>query len=110
MRRRINQTPDFVVNKNYPFYYADSNITDDRVNKEKKIPEKDYVIMFCKRHLSIRLPEKCRLGRTVPFNEVQVLFDSGPLKMGPIVCPETSERNCHNPLCNNPGERSAHKF
>jgi len=30
------------------------------------------------------------------------------LKMGPIGCPETSVRNYHYSLCNNPEERSSH--
>jgi hypothetical protein len=35
-------------------------------------------------------------------------LDSLPLKMGPIGCPETSVRNCHYSLQNNPEERSSH--
>jgi len=30
------------------------------------------------------------------------------LKMGPIGCPETSARNCHRTLRNNPEERRSH--
>jgi hypothetical protein len=47
------------------------------LTKKKKFLEEECVISFCKRqNISIRLPEKCSRGRTVPFNEVQVLLDS----------------------------------
>ena len=35
---------------------------------------------------------------------------SGPLKMGPIVCPKILVRNYHYLLCNNPEECSSHKL
>jgi hypothetical protein len=35
-------------------------------------------------------------------------FYSWPLKMGPTDCPETSVRNYHYSLCNDPEERSSH--
>jgi hypothetical protein len=36
------------------------------------------------------------------------VLDSWPLKMGPMSCPETSVRDCHYSLPNNPGERSSY--
>ena len=49
-----------------------------------------------------------RFGTTYPSN---IFFlNSGPLNMGPIGCPETSVRNCHYSLRNNPAERSSHLF
>jgi hypothetical protein len=57
-----------------PFNYAERNSTDDSV---KKNLEQDCVSSFCNtQNLSIRLSEKCSCGRTVPFNDVQVLLDS----------------------------------
>jgi len=38
-----------------------------------------------------------------------MLLDSGPLKMGPIDCPETSVRNYYYILRNSPEERSSHE-
>ena len=38
------------------------------------------------------------------------ILDSWPLKTGPILCPETSIRNCHYSLRNNPEERSSQVF
>ena len=38
---------------------------------------------------------------------VTAVFDSWPLKTGPIGCPETSVRNYHNTLRNSPEERSS---
>jgi len=44
---------------------------------------------------------------SVPSSRVDLQgFD--PLKMGLIGCPETSVRNYHYSLCNNPEERSSH--
>ena len=37
-------------------------------------------------------------------------FVSCPLKMGPIDCPESSARNYHHPLLNNPEKSSSHLF
>jgi len=37
-------------------------------------------------------------------------FVSCPLKMRPIDCPESSARNYHHPLLNNPEKRSSHLF
>ena len=55
------------------FEYADRNGTDHRFKKENKNAGKDCVISFCGRqNLSITLPEKCSLGRTIGFNGFQV--------------------------------------
>jgi len=37
-----------------------------------------------------------------------IFKNSWPLKMGPIICPETSVKNKHYPLRNSPEERSSH--
>jgi hypothetical protein len=52
--------------------YAERNGIDDRYNRKKKTPGRDWVISFCKRqNLSIRRHEKYSLGRIIGFNEVQ---------------------------------------
>jgi hypothetical protein len=43
---------------------------------------------------------------SVPYSRAKNAWR--PLKMEPIVSPETSVRNCHYSLCNNPEERSSH--
>ena len=40
--------------------------------------------------------------------DLHFCWTSWPLKMGPIVCPETSVRNCQSTLRNNPEERRSH--
>jgi predicted RNA binding protein YcfA (HicA-like mRNA interferase family) len=58
--------------KELGFEYAERKGIHHRFNKEKKTAGKDWVITFCERqNLSIRMPEKCSLGRTIGFNEVQ---------------------------------------
>jgi hypothetical protein len=44
---------------------------------------------------------------SVPSSGIKKKKKSWPLKMGPIICPETSVRNYHYSLRNNPGERSS---
>jgi hypothetical protein len=48
--------------------------------------------------------ETLRVGR----NSNRCESDSWALMMGPVVCPETSVRNCHYSLRNNPEKRSSH--
>jgi hypothetical protein len=38
----------------------------------------------------------------------RVFWDSWPVKMGPIICPETSVNNYHTVPCNIPEERRSH--
>jgi hypothetical protein len=67
------------VLKELAFEYTERNGIDHRFGKEKKTGGKNWVIGFCKRqNLSVRLPEKCDLGRTTGFNEIQVnrFFDN----------------------------------
>jgi len=47
-------------------------------------------------------------SRFGPLNIAPTGCVAWPLKMGPIGCPETSVRNYHYSLCNNPEERSSH--
>jgi hypothetical protein len=52
--------------------YTERNGINDRFNRKKKTPGRDWVIIFCKRqNVSIRRREKYTLGRIVGFNEVQ---------------------------------------
>jgi len=69
-----------------------------------------------------RLPLRaCDFHKSLRFLDLQITLnslrrlqtmelDSWPLKMGPIVCPETSVRNYHYLLRNNPEERSSQNF
>ena len=44
----------------------------------------------------------------VPSQGSRIFLDSGPLKKGPTVCPETSVKKCHYMLCNFPEEHRSH--
>ena len=50
-----------------------------------------------------------RSNISVPSSSVKILRISWPLQVGPIYCPETSVRNCHYSLRNDPEERSSHQ-
>jgi hypothetical protein len=59
--------------KELGFEYGEHKEIAHRFNRVKNTAGKDWLISFCKRqNLSVRLPEKCSLGRTTSFNEVQV--------------------------------------
>jgi hypothetical protein len=59
--------------------HAERNEIAHTFNRVKSTAGKDWLISSCKKqNLSVRLPEKCSLGRTTSFNEVQEIrcFDN----------------------------------
>lgn len=55
------------------FHYAESNKIPSPFNKDKMAAGKDFAIAFMRRHrLSLRIPRKTSVARTMGFNRVQI--------------------------------------
>jgi len=70
---------------------------------DRPIPENCVLLRYYTASSAKFLPT-LRDNPSVPFSRM----DSWRLKMGPISCPETSARNYHYTLRNNPEKRSYH--
>ena len=77
----------------------------------KRLPSKYHWWPHFPCLLSPAAPPTLTTDHTLPYINfalgiLDLFLDSWTLKMGPIGCPETSVRNYHNSLRNNPEERS----